>query len=363
SQSVRAGQRLPLVGAFARPACSARHAERLDHRPRTAHLAAHQQSLHSVYIYCAVRPGRQRGGRVATRPRLHAALRSGGDTGTLLGGIGLVFDSEVELSAMLDGALAGKPHSHACYVDRQGRVIAASSASGVSVGARLPFELPADMWSVECGSSACRLVEHADELFVVACCASSGYREFKRSDGYRDEVLAIMWQALGTAEPQTDVVGVPLNAEPASSEGDPYAIFVCAGRLYAVSASKVQEARAADAMLPMTLGGGANCVGMLTMTTDSSRALAYVYNLAAWLGDGENRKSGREIVVLNDDGIRIGLLVDQLHSVGRHIARPLHRTTIEGFMVSEVLQVAGALIPVLDTEALLLQRSRTLRQA
>src|SRR5690606_41352486 len=31
----------------------------------------------------------------------------------------------------------------------------------------------------------------------------------------------------------------------ASSEGDPYAIFVCAGRLYAVSASKVQEARAA----------------------------------------------------------------------------------------------------------------------
>jgi hypothetical protein len=55
--------------------------------------------------------------------------------------------------------------------------------------------------------------------------------------------------------------------------------------------------------------------------------------------------------------------VDQLHSVGRHIARPLHRTTIEGFMVSEVLQVAGALIPVLDTEALLLQRSRTLRQA
>src|SRR5690606_17973893 len=228
SQSVRAGQRLPLVGAFARPACSARHAERLDHRPRTAHLAAHQQSLHSVYIYCAVRPGRQRGGRVATRPRLHAALRSGGDTGTLLGGIGLVFDSEVELSAMLDGALAGKPHSHACYVDRHGRVIAASS------------------------------------------------------------------------------------------EGDPYAIFVCAGRLYAVSASKVQEARAADAMLPITLGGGANCVGMLTMTTDSSRALAYVYNLAAWLGDGENRKSGREIVVLNDDGIRIGLLVDQLHSVGRH---------------------------------------------
>jgi len=197
----------------------------------------------------------------------------------------------------------------------------------------------------------------------VACCASSGYREFKRSDGYRDEVLAIMWQALGTAEPQTDVVGVPLNAEPASSEGDPYAIFVCAGRLYAVSASKVQEARAADAMLPITLGGGANCVGMLTMTTDSSRALAYAYNLAAWLGDGENRKSGREIVVLNDDGIRIGLLVDQLHSVGRHIARPLHRTTIEGFMVSEVLQVAGALIPVLDTEALLLQRSRTLRQA
>lgn len=288
----------------------------------------------------------------------HAALRTDDGANYMLGGIALVFDSAVELSAMLDGALAGKPHSHACYVDRQGRIIAASSDSGMETGGSLPFAVPPEMWSVECGSSTCHLVEHGDALFIVACCASDGYREFKRSDGYRDDVLAITWQALGAVAPEAELATVPLNAESASSDGHPYAIFVCAGRLYAVSADKIQEARPADAMLPITLGGGAQCVGMLTMAADSSRALAYVYNLAAWLGEAESRKTGREVIVLNDGGIRIGLLVDQLHSVGRHIARPLQRVTDDNSIVREVLQFAGSLIPVLDAETLMLQRSR-----
>lgn len=287
----------------------------------------------------------------------HAALRAA-DGVTVLGGIGLVFDSTVELAAMLDNALAGKPHSHACYVDRQGRIIAASSGSAMVTGGSLPFAVPPDMWSVERGSSTCHLVENADALFIVACSASDGYREFKRSDGYRDDVLAITWQELGAVSPEADLAAVPLNAASASSDGHPYAVFVCAGRLYAVSAEKVQEARPADAMLPITIGGGAACVGMLTMAADSSRALAYVYDLAAWLGEVDGRKTGREVVVLNDGGIRIGLLVDQLHSVGRHIARPLQRAGDDDCMIREVLQFAGALIPVLDTESLMRQRSR-----
>lgn len=53
-----------------------------------------------------------------------------------------------------------------------------------------------------------------------------------------------------------------------------------------------------------------------------------------------------------------GLLVDQLHSVGRHIARPLQRAGDDHCMIREVLQFAGALIPVLDAESLMRQRSR-----
>lgn len=289
----------------------------------------------------------------------HAALRADDASRVTLGGIGLVFDSAVELKAMLDGALAGKPHSHACYTDRSGCIIAASSGSGVDIQGRLPFDLPAEMANVECGSSTCQLIEHDQALFIVACCASNGYREFKRTDGYRDDVLAIMWQSLGPVEAETELVSVPLDAESAHRDGHPYAIFGCAGRLYAVSADKVQEARAANSMLPITLGGGSHCVGMLTMAADSSRALAYVYHLAAWLGE-EGRKPGSEVVVLNDNGVRIGLLVDQLHSVGRHQARPLHRSADEAFMIREVLEIGGALVPVLDTEALLMQRSRAM---
>ena len=288
----------------------------------------------------------------------HAALRPDDGSKMVWGGIGLVFDSAVELTAMLDGALAGKPYSHACYADRSGCIIAASSNSGVNIGDQLPFEAPQEVWNVECGASLCRLVEHADELFIVACCASSGYREFKRTDGYRDEVLAVMWQALGAVEPDTDHIGVALNADAAHSNGQPYAIFACAGRLYAVKAAKVQEARPANGMLPITLGGGTDCAGMLTMDVNGTRALAYVYNLSAWLGNTKPRTFAREIIVLNDDGRRIGLLVDQLHSVGRHLAQPLQRTTADGHLIREVLQVENTMIPVLDTDALMQRHAK-----
>jgi hypothetical protein len=37
---------------------------------------------------------------------------------------------------------------------------------------------------------------------VMACCASSGYREFKVSDGYRDDVLAVVFRTFGAVCPR-----------------------------------------------------------------------------------------------------------------------------------------------------------------
>lgn len=286
----------------------------------------------------------------------HAAIRTD-DASRVVGGIGLVFDSAIELPAMLDEALAGKPHCHACYTDRTGRIIAASGNSRLSSGGTLPFELPPELLQVERGESACRLIEHREELFIVACCASDGYREFKRTDGYRDEVIAIMWQNLGKVDSAGSLETVALNAATGSNDGNPYAIFVCAGRLYAVDAAKVQEARSAEAMLPVKMGAGSDCVGMIAVSTDMGQALACVFDLAAWLGEPSVSSAEKQVVVLNDGGVRVGLLVDQLHSVGRHVCRPLHRAPDDEVMIQEVIQFADTLVPVLDTVGLMRRRS------
>lgn len=287
----------------------------------------------------------------------HAAIRTDDASRITMGGIGLVFDSAIELPAMLEEALAGKPHCHACYADRNGRIIAASGNSRLSPGDTLPFELPPEFLQVGRGESACRLIEHHDELFITACCASDGYREFKRTDGYRDEVIAIMWQNLGKVDSASSFETVALNAAAASNGGNPYAIFVCAGRLYAVDAAKVQEARSAEAMLPVKLGASTDCVGMIAVTTDMGQALACVFDLAAWLGEPSASSAEKQVIVLNDGGVRVGLLVDQLHSVGRHVSRPLHRGLDDEVMIQEVIQFASELVPVLDTHALMRKRS------
>ena len=50
------------------------------------------------------------------------------------------------------------------------------------------------------GQSMARAMVYQGRYCVVAITAGSGYREFKRSDGYREEVLALSVQAFGAVQ-------------------------------------------------------------------------------------------------------------------------------------------------------------------
>ena len=124
----------------------------------------------------------------------HAGLHGSGPDAQCLGGIGLVFDAREELQAMLNGGLAEKKRSQAFFVDRFGRVIA-STNPGWAQGD--PLELDAALLTLPKGASASKLGVHQGNYVVVACSVSSGYREFKRSDGYSDDVIAVVVETLG----------------------------------------------------------------------------------------------------------------------------------------------------------------------
>jgi hypothetical protein len=103
---------------------------------------------------------------------------------------------------MLDSAA---PHNAATadsatrvlYLDRLGQVLA-STDTAQPVGSRMP--LPVDLLQLPAGQSAARAMVHAGQYCIVAATAGSGYREFKRSDGYREEVLAVAVQPFGAEQ-------------------------------------------------------------------------------------------------------------------------------------------------------------------
>jgi hypothetical protein len=129
----------------------------------------------------------------------HAAIRNA--DGVVLGGIGLVFHAQREFKAMLEGVTGvqagGAGSRQVAYLNRSGLVM---SSSDVQLQPGMQLDLPPQMLALAPGQSMARAMVYQGQYCVVAITAGSGYREFKRSDGYREEVLALSVQAFGAVQ-------------------------------------------------------------------------------------------------------------------------------------------------------------------
>ena len=118
----------------------------------------------------------------------NAAIRS---DNRVVGGIGLVFDSEPEFRQMLDEVLHnGDAKRMGFFVERSGKVIAASSNAPWQAGEQIT--LPADIVSHRCGEQGAGIYPLDGQQYVVGFAISKGYREYKTSDGYSNDILALM---------------------------------------------------------------------------------------------------------------------------------------------------------------------------
>ncbi|WP_020654079.1 chemotaxis protein CheW [Massilia niastensis] len=244
----------------------------------------------------------------------HAAIRQPGDGGQAIGGIGLVFDAEAEFSAMLHGALDGQAQVHAFFIDRRGAIIASTDPSR-PVGATL--EVDAALLALPNGRSASRIVVHDGQYAVMGCTVSHGYREFKASDGYRADVLAVVIESFGAvrARPRRADHGMALVDQGAGKAGGPeFATFFIGGDLLAIAAEAVQEAMPAAEVSPVSLGDYPGRVGVLPL--DGGASYAWVFDLGFILsGRATAVDSGSQVVVVRHAGRTIGLLVSELHGV------------------------------------------------
>lgn len=116
-----------------------------------------------------------------------AAVRAEHDERTLVGGVAIVFNAARELGAMLTDIL-GTRAGHAAFIDAQGRVLAATHP-----------ELADKLRPAGTGGAG-ELLDVDGAMWACASWQAGGYREFKKSDGYDNQVRAVVGLQIGTSE-------------------------------------------------------------------------------------------------------------------------------------------------------------------
>lgn len=290
----------------------------------------------------------------------HAAIRDPQDESRVVGGIGIVFDASREFSAMLRGGLGDKKSVSAFYIDRQARII---SSTDPARPAGTTLDIGPGLLALESGSSVSHIVEHDGHYAIMGCSVSNGYREFKVSDGYREDVLAVFFSQLGEVKDRSlaiDRRASTLVEDHAATGGREYATFFSGGALLALPAEHVLEALPASEVSPMPAGGQRGRIGMLVPRGEGhSDQFVWVFDLGVLVHDRASEiESGSQIIIVRYRNQTIGLLVDELHGVPAFVDSQVmlspFGSSVDGRLVSHFIKANGGhlLIQGLDVDKL-----------
>lgn len=290
----------------------------------------------------------------------HAAIRHPDNPKTIVGGIGIVFDAAPEFSAMLHGGLNGKVGTTAFFVDREGRIIASTDPAR-PVGSHLGIDSAIRRQQNGCSTS--RITEHDGHYASMGCTVSNGYREFKVSDGYRDDVIAVVFESFGEVRGRGasgNRAVAMLSRPPLERGGRQFATCYVDGNLFAVPAEQVLEALPGSDLLPMSMGRFDGRIGMLAVEHENEDTkFIWVFDLGHMVrGQPSETAAGRQVIVVRHGEQSIGLLVDALHGVPEFGDRQITPTPFArdagGALVSDVIkdEGGGLLIQVLDVDYL-----------
>ncbi|MEA1916311.1 MAG: hypothetical protein U9N42_02155 [Campylobacterota bacterium] len=112
-----------------------------------------------------------------------------------VGGIGIVFDSEVEFKAILDDVVmehGGIDGRKLCtfFTDSKGHIISKSGDSPYEITDTL--EPIVQYLKLEDGSHTSQLIEIENKTYILALAKTSGYREYKKEDNYSNSVYCVI---------------------------------------------------------------------------------------------------------------------------------------------------------------------------
>ncbi len=126
----------------------------------------------------------------------NAAITALDDPRRILGGIGIVFDSEPQFEDMLNGILPRDQQGgiltgcFAVFAERNKTIISVANNSRLRVGDRL--DLDNAFFALKNGARESYIVKYDDGNYVLGVAVSKGYREYKINDAYSNDVVALV---------------------------------------------------------------------------------------------------------------------------------------------------------------------------
>ena len=255
----------------------------------------------------------------------NAAIRHIDDSNQVVGGIGIVFDSTIEFKHMLEDCLPDKPGAFGLFVEKpSGRIIASTEGSNYKNGEI--FWIDPELFDLQAGTGKSKIVLHNRKYYAVGCYSSRGYREFKTTGDYHNDVAAFVFIPIGekaetTGSEQREAIVYP--QEPITGEVVDLATFYIGPEVYAFTASDVLEA--VDVELINSLPGVKSyIVGSIMYCDNSPEGINEKIPIIVIDGkvltnkpvdeDRQEKTTGAIIIVRTQLG-PIGLLVDGLDAV------------------------------------------------
>ncbi|MDR3394854.1 MAG: chemotaxis protein CheW [Parasulfuritortus sp.] len=251
---------------------------------------------------------------------LYAAAVRHPDGNSTVGGVGIVFDAALQFEAMLNDAMPRDDTGNvvkdafALFARRDGKIIA-STDKRFEVGKH--FGHDAGVSGLASGKGHSRIIAIDGHHFAVGAAMSAGYREYKTSDGYLNDISAVCAFPLGDIRSGSGAVkrSHARDARMRRSGGTnsvEIATFYIGGHWLGVMASDVVEAINDDGLVPPTGSNGELVAGFKSY----QGKIITVMRLHGLIPNSEERTSSNHIVVIRTQGKTcMGLLVDSLGDI------------------------------------------------
>ena len=127
----------------------------------------------------------------------------------VVGGIAIVFDSKPQFKAILDDILSSNDDSFALFTNKE-KVIISSTKEEYEVGSIISIKN--EFFDIKNAQSYSGIVELNNKYYAVGSYCSNGYREYKVSDGYKNDIYSLIFTYLCDKQDSENINSfVPFN--------------------------------------------------------------------------------------------------------------------------------------------------------
>jgi len=265
------------------------------------------------------------------------------------GGIGIVFDAETQFEAMLTDVVGADERAFALFIETKTNNVIASTNPDIGMGERCIF----------CDSSE-NMVLIKDDYYIVGKAKSQGYREYKCSDGYSNDVTAIV--CIKVANKEACVEPVVKNGKKqyiypkvgASEKTVELSTFWMNGTLFAIESQYIYAALEGQDVTQV-IGCDEIYVGMITWnnkTIPVASLAKYFHHTCAY-----NKELHHIIVLKGSEDKPFGLVIDMVQDSPEVPQRCVdetsqammgHHTLTKAIVKSDVGQEKAEMLSILD---------------